>query len=45
MATFAGVIVRRLSNFTNVYNRMETTNKKIRGSENDASVYDFRGPG
>lgn len=32
MATFAGVIVRRLSNFTNVYNRMETTNKKIRGS-------------
>lgn len=32
MATFAGLIVRRLSNFTNVYNRMETTNKKIRGS-------------
>ena len=32
MATFTGVIVRRLSNFTNVYNRMETTNKKIRGS-------------
>ena len=32
METFADVIVRRLSNFTNVYNRMETTNKKIRGS-------------